>query len=373
MVKLGIGALAQVRGCRDHIGGIDAAAQIADDRHVGAQPDLDRAAEGGLELVDEALLVGGIVLVAGVGEVEVPVAVLAHLGALAVAAEGDLEVVAGQHRLHAFKHRAPRAHGEEGEDVVEPARVARGRDAARGQQRLDLGTEVDPVALLRPVQRANADAVAGEEDRALREVDQRQRELAFELREHAFAVLLVEVHDQLGVGVGAEDVALRLQLGLALGVVEQLAVEDDRDRAILVEDRLAAVAEADDGQAAIGKAEALADQEAVVIGSAVPKRLCHGLQDGGIGLAPAGEVDNSCNAAHEPSYARASYSHFNRKIGVIAATRNPQRHPSRKVTTGPYILRGSLGTKGASNKPQSLQAGMAVAADNNVVMHRDPE
>ena len=103
---------------------------------------------------------------------------LADLGALAVAAEGDLEIMAGQHRLHALKHRAARAHGEEREDVVEPARVGCGGYAARGQQRLDLGAEVDQVALLRPVQRADADAVAGEEDRAFREVDQRQRELA---------------------------------------------------------------------------------------------------------------------------------------------------------------------------------------------------
>ncbi len=229
---------------------------------------------------------------------------LAHLGAFAVAAEGDLEVVTGQDRLHAFKHRASSAHGEEREDVVEAARIACGRDTAGGQQRFDLGAEVDPVALLRPVQRADADAVAGEEDRALREVDQRQRELALQLREHALAVLLVEVHDQLGVGVGAEDVALGLQLGLALGIIEELAVVDHGDRAILVEDRLAAVAKPDDREPARGKAEARADQKAVVVRPAVPQRPGHALQDDRVGLAPAGKVDNSRNAAHEPSDSR---------------------------------------------------------------------
>ena len=34
---------------------------------------------------------------------------------------------------------------------------------------------------------------------------------------------------------------------------------------------------------------------------------------GGIGLAPAGKVNNSRNAAHKPLTPRASYSHFNRK------------------------------------------------------------
>ena len=93
------------------------------------------------------------------------------------------------------------------------------------------------------------------------EVDERQRELAAQLLEDALAVLLVEVHDDLGVGVGAEDVALGLQLRLALGIVEQLAVVDDGDGAILVEDRLLAVAETDDGEAAIGEPEAGADRE----------------------------------------------------------------------------------------------------------------
>ena len=155
----------------------------------------------------------------------------------------------------------------------------------------------------------------------------RQRELPLELGEHCLTVLLVEVHDQLGVGVGAKDVALGLQRGLALRVVEELAVEDDGNGPVLVEDRLAAVAEANDGEPAVGEAEALADQEAVVIGSAVPERAGHFLQHGGIGLAPAGQVDNSRNAAHEPSYARSSYSHFNRKSRVIAVPDNtPSEH-----------------------------------------------
>src|SRR4029078_9915385 len=99
-----------------------------------------------------------------------------------------------------------------------------------------LGAEEQPVALAAPVQRADAGAVAGEEDGALREVDERQCELAAQLLEDALAVLLVEVDDDLGIGMGAEDVALGLQLGLALGIVEQLAVVDDGDVAILVED-----------------------------------------------------------------------------------------------------------------------------------------
>ena len=112
---------------------------------------------------------------------------------------------------------------------------------------------------------------------------ERDGELAPELLEDAFAVFLVEVDDDLGVGVRAEDVALGLQLRLALGVVEQLAVEDDRDAAVLVGDRLVAVAEADDGEAAVGEAEAGADQESVVVRSAMPERLRHACSAAGSG------------------------------------------------------------------------------------------
>ncbi len=122
------------------------------------------------------------------------------------------------------------------------------------------------------MQRADADAIAGEENGALGKVDERQRELAAQLLEDAFAVLLVEVDDDLGVGVGAEDVALGLQLRLALGIVEQLAVVDDGNRAILVEDRLLAVAEADDGEATVGEPDAGTQQKSVVVGTAVPER-----------------------------------------------------------------------------------------------------
>jgi hypothetical protein len=60
------------------------------------------------------------------------------------------------------------------------------------------------------MQRADADAVAGEEDGALVEVDERHGELSAQLLEDAFAVLLVEMDDDFGVGVRAEDVALGL-------------------------------------------------------------------------------------------------------------------------------------------------------------------
>ena len=57
-------------------------------------------------------------------------------------------------------------------------------------------------------------------------------ELAVEIAQAGRAVLFVEVQDDLGVGVRGEPMAARFQLGPQLDVVEDLAVEDDPERAV---------------------------------------------------------------------------------------------------------------------------------------------
>ena len=69
--------------------------------------------------------------------------------------------------------------------------------------------------------------------------------------------------------------AAAFQVRLLLGVVEQLAVEDDGDAAILVEDRLPAVGQADDAEAARGEGQAGPFQEAVLVGAAVDDGVGH--------------------------------------------------------------------------------------------------
>ena len=205
MVKLGIGVPRDLGGGGEHIGRIDAAGEIADHGHVGPEPDLDRAAERRLELIDQGCRVGSIVFIAPIGEVEVPIAPLDGLGGTAVAAEGDPQIVPRQDRLHAFEHGAARAERKEREQVIEAADVGRRRHGAGGEQRLDLGAEIDEVALPRPVERADADAIAREEHDPLGEIEQREGELALQMREQILAVLLVEMHDQLAIAAGAED------------------------------------------------------------------------------------------------------------------------------------------------------------------------
>ena len=70
-------------------------------------------------------------------------------------------------------------------------------------------------------------------------VPDREREHAAEAVEAVDPPLLERVDDHLGVGVvGAEAMAGRLELGAELGVVVDLAVEDEPHRAVLVRHRL---------------------------------------------------------------------------------------------------------------------------------------
>ena len=68
-------------------------------------------------------------------------------------------------------------------------------------------------------ERADAGAVAGQDDLVRPAVPDAERELPLDVVEHLLAVLLPQVRDEFGVGVGAEDVALRFQLRPLLGVV----------------------------------------------------------------------------------------------------------------------------------------------------------
>src|SRR5262249_37699958 len=152
-------------------------------------------------------------------------------------------------------------------------RIGTRRNQARREQRLDLGREQNELAirrpLPRPVERADAEAVAGKNELAPALVPERDGELAAQLLQHALAVILPQVWDELRVAVRAELMAFRHQLGSCLRIIEQLAGEDDRDRAVFVVERLSPVRQADDAQSAIGHGQAGTEKVAVLVGSAV--------------------------------------------------------------------------------------------------------
>ena len=136
---------------------VEAAREVAADRHVGPQPQPHRVAQQLAELLRSGLR--------GVdGVVRLPPRLL--LEDLAVAPD---ERVPGRQQADALERAARRPRGPEREDLVDPLEIRHGLDDAGGEHALDLAREDDAaVGQRRVVQRAHAEAVAHQRQRARR-------------------------------------------------------------------------------------------------------------------------------------------------------------------------------------------------------------
>ena len=142
--------------------------------------------------------------------------------------------VAGQQAVNALEERLRARHVARAEHLGQHAFVGLGADQAALEDRLDLRSEQQPVAGRRPVERLDAEAIAHEQQPAARRVPDREREHAAQVLDAAVAPLFVGVDDGLGVRPGAIAMAGASRLAADLGVVVDLAVEDDPDRAVFV-------------------------------------------------------------------------------------------------------------------------------------------
>ena len=106
------------------------------------------------------------------------------------------------------------------------------------------------------------------------------------------------MHDYFGIAARVEDVAKRLQLGNQRLVVVDLAVEDDADAAVLVEQGLLAGCQVDDRQAPVTKAEAGFEMQVALHRPAMVLALIHAVKHGTIDFAPAAGVKNSGYSTH---------------------------------------------------------------------------
>jgi hypothetical protein len=89
------------------------------------------------------------------------------------------------------------------------------------------------------------------------------------MRKQILAVFLIEVHDELAIAMGAEDMATRLQLSLPLRIVKQLAIDHNCNRTILVEDRLPPIRESEDTEAPVTCTDTRRKQDALIVGTAM--------------------------------------------------------------------------------------------------------
>ncbi len=109
-------------------------------------------------------------------------------------------------------------------------------------------------------------------------VPEGNRKLAVQLLHEVVAGLFVQVRDDFGVGLRREAVPAVHEVAAQLDVVEDLAVEDDLDGAVLVADGLLAAFEVDDAEAPVDQAHLVplaVDVEALAVGPAMHQRGAH--------------------------------------------------------------------------------------------------
>ena len=187
-----------------------------------------------------------------------------------------LEEMRGRHLVHALEHRARRDDVFVGQELVERDRIELARHFRTNQQRFDFRCEQQALRGLGPVERLLAGAVAGGDQGPRSTVPDRQREHASQADQEILAPLLVGVHEDFDVGVSRmKAVAVPLELVLQLAEVVDLTVGDDLDVAGLVQDRLLAARQVDDGQAAHAKADPGQRDAALFVRAAMMQHLHH--------------------------------------------------------------------------------------------------
>ena len=122
------------------------------------------------------------------------------------------EQVPGQQLVDAAEQRLRAGDVARAEHLGQHRLVGLRLDQAAGEDRLDLRSEEQRVAGARPVERLDAEAIADQQQPALRRVPDREREHAAEAVHAVVAPLLVGVDDGFGVGLRAVAVAVRLEL-----------------------------------------------------------------------------------------------------------------------------------------------------------------
>ncbi len=255
---------------------------------------------------------------------------------------------AGKERLHHWRGRLQHPHAlrhgqrfRDGAGLEVPCERLRVRfrfDQAAGKDGAHFGREEEPVALLRIVERFDAEGVAREEAALLALVPECEREHAAQWLHAIRAVLFVEPEDHLRVAARVEDHALALEIGSQFGEVVDLPVENNGEPPVGGGHRLVASgAEVEHRETCVGEAgrALLLRPNSGVIRAAVPHRQLHAAQRGCRAEALVGR-QNSRNAAHG--------------IVSLGGVRQRIRMPGRVLAPGYRRLGGFHESPGALRK-----------------------
>src|SRR5262245_60749045 len=207
--------------------------------------------------------------------------------------------VTGRQGMNGFERRSRRQRGPEGENVVQGVRIDLARDCRIDEQRLDLGSKQQSAASNGVEQRAYSDSIPGQEERLRSTVPDAKRPLTVQFLDRRGPVLFKEVKDDLGIGLGAEAMAFRYEFFTNFDVVEDLTVERDPQRAVVIGHRLTATCDIDDAQSRVSKRCTRLDVNAAIIWPAMIEHRRHRHHAFGVnGLRI--RCHHASNAAHSP-------------------------------------------------------------------------
>jgi hypothetical protein len=142
------------------------------------------------------------------------------------------------------------------------------------------------------------------------------------------AVLLVQMDDDFGIGVGGERVSPANQVLPKLAIVVDLTIEHDGDGPILIVDRLVAPFEIDDAEPPHPDAHVASRVKTVVIGPPMGDARTHALHHRGIdGSTVAG---HRTNPTHQVCSPVGTLRGFHAWRTVILEAVHPGPDPSRR-------------------------------------------
>jgi len=148
------------------------------------------------------------------------------------------------------------------------------------------------------VQGAHPHPIPGQDQALGPGVPQREGPLPVEAVERVLAPLLPGMDDDLGVAAGAEGVAGGHQLGAQLDVVEDLAVEDDPHRLVLVGHGLLPRGQVDDREPGVGQAGVAVVVAPELVGATMEHRPHHVPERAHLGRTPPAQVHDPGDATH---------------------------------------------------------------------------
>ena len=168
---------------------------------------------------------------------------------------GELQRMARREAADAGEERPVTGDVADVHRQVQAGLVDLGADQPAGQHGLGLGPEGQLAVPDRVHQRLDPERVPDQEQRAAAPVVQGEREDPVEPGGERDPLVLVEVGQDLGVAVGGQPVPAGQHQLPELGVVVDLAVVHDDDRAVLVGHRLGAARHVLDGQPAVAEVD----------------------------------------------------------------------------------------------------------------------